>query len=716
MFPKLKPVCFVALLTLTGIIFIFHNTIPAAGSEKKSPFCMAPHRFTDAEIEAVMPQKATLQKLENGVAPTNAELADNAMSLFNAQFGESLAVSGATAALGNNLFQIPGFNFVDTYLTNVGGALAVLQFMVDWANEKPEAQVVFAKNTSFWAVGTFKIFSRAVKITAVGVFIIDYALNTFGAATISIRYDFWYNGYEEFYNQKYGKNMEKWSGLIFGTYQGDMDRFLKEGMLEFWDKAYINKKYTKVTQPKAFPLKQEQQKMKIQYLRENKILENLKKYIDQKRAAEKKKLRETIQSNYDKMVYKMSETTLFGGRVSDLAGNPLEGAEVRLFNGDPVKTDSAGEYEIAIKACDLYWQLVQWRKQNPGKKPLPQISASWDGHEQTKTTAVTYTSSVANEADFTFDSRELSAVRISDKPITLERYDYVELKATAEYANGTEADISNQVTWSTDDTSVVSIQKKKIKGIHKGETAVYATFSFKNKTLKSNPRKITVRQKKILEKIILQPDALTIKVTETATLKALAFYSDGTEEDISKNPAFKWETDDGSIATVTGGVVQAGSLPGTCTLFIFGMGEGTTIDSNDCRVTVKEALTKVIVPDVTGKAKDEAEMLLKSLKLVPTVSTASALNPTYKPGTIISQVPAPGTPIDENDTVAVTLNPDAVTTRPAMGIRVLPEEKRSYPEGIQLSFVEDIEKKTITATYTMIWYLGYYRSWFIRRI
>ena len=286
--------CFIAIFVFSCF---YSAGIVCVSSDEKSPFCFEAHTFSEAEIESMLAQKKTLNKLQQGIKPTNAELADNAMSLFNKTFGEELAVSGGGAALLNNLFQVPGFGFVDTSLTHAGGAIAVVQFMVDLANDKPEAQINLAKNASFWAVGTFNMFSRAVKISAVGVFAIDYALTSLGSTTITGRYDFWYRGYKKFYDEKYGNDMTKWEDLIFGTYKGDMDAFLKDGLMDFWKDAYINKEYTKFVQTRTFPRKDEQQKMKIQYLREEKKLEQLKKYIVKKRKEEKERLRKTVQNN-----------------------------------------------------------------------------------------------------------------------------------------------------------------------------------------------------------------------------------------------------------------------------------------------------------------------------------------------------------------------------------------------------------------------------------
>lgn len=107
-----------------------------------------------------------------------------------------------------------------------------------------------------------------------------------------------------------------------------------------------------------------------------------------------------------------------------------------------------------------------------------------------------------------------------------------------------ESDTSNKnILWDSSERGVVDIDEKgKIRAIRAGESSI--TAKFKDTDVLSRVV-VTVNDKKLVEKIDVNPTELKLKAGETATLSATVNLADGT-----KNSNIIWSSSDNTIAVV----------------------------------------------------------------------------------------------------------------------------------------------------------------------
>lgn len=106
------------------------------------------------------------------------------------------------------------------------------------------------------------------------------------------------------------------------------------------------------------------------------------------------------------------------------------------------------------------------------------------------------------------------------------------------------SDTSNKnIVWDSSDRGVVDIDDKgKIRAVRSGEASV--TAKFKDTEVLSRVV-VTVNDKKLVEKIDVNPPELKLKVGESSALTATVNMADGT-----KNSNIIWSSSDNTIATV----------------------------------------------------------------------------------------------------------------------------------------------------------------------
>jgi len=71
-----------------------------------------------------------------------------------------------------------------------------------------------------------------------------------------------------------------------------------------------------------------------------------------------------------------------------------------------------------------------------------------------------------------------------------------------------------------------------------------------------------------------------------------------------------------------------------------------------------------MVPELTGKTYDKAQVLLESLVLRSEVQDSSNYNPNYPKGAVIEQDPVGGSKVKEDRKIYLILNPSAYKTLP----------------------------------------------------
>jgi trimeric autotransporter adhesin len=150
---------------------------------------------------------------------------------------------------------------------------------------------------------------------------------------------------------------------------------------------------------------------------------------------------------------------------------------------------------------------------------------------------------------------ELLAITVNPPAANLPSGETQQLTATGDYSDGSTADLTKQVTWSTSDSSIASVSSKGLvtAGSSTGPATITATDS---STSIEGVSAITVLPAVLLG-ITVDPPAANVASGETQQLTATGDYSDGSTQNLTKQVT--WSTSDSSIASVsTKGLVTAG--------------------------------------------------------------------------------------------------------------------------------------------------------------
>ncbi|MGL5949091.1 MAG: Ig-like domain-containing protein [Aeromonas sp.] len=160
-----------------------------------------------------------------------------------------------------------------------------------------------------------------------------------------------------------------------------------------------------------------------------------------------------------------------------------------------------------------------------------------------------------------------------------------QLTASAQYSDGSQRDVSDQVSWLAKDNNVVTVSGLGlVKGITQGETSVLATLS----GVKSNYAKLRVTDAHVIS-IQLSASRLRLPVGAKFQLKAIATYSDTSTRDISSNAS--WFSSNSDIAWLTPkGAIFANNVGNADIHAEFG-----GVRSHSAIVTVSDAVLQSIV-------------------------------------------------------------------------------------------------------------------------
>ncbi|HZG15516.1 MAG TPA: Ig-like domain-containing protein [Candidatus Bathyarchaeia archaeon] len=153
----------------------------------------------------------------------------------------------------------------------------------------------------------------------------------------------------------------------------------------------------------------------------------------------------------------------------------------------------------------------------------------------TKTTTVRV--EVDNTLKLTLDQESLFMKKGETKQVTL----------TATYTDDTTTDVSKQATWTSSDTSVVSVYQGKLSANAIGEATITATYGDKSVKLD-----VDVEVPKRIEFV---EDYVSLKTGDSEELTLKAVYADNTTSDITHKA--KWTSADEAVATVIDGKVTA---------------------------------------------------------------------------------------------------------------------------------------------------------------
>jgi hypothetical protein len=149
--------------------------------------------------------------------------------------------------------------------------------------------------------------------------------------------------------------------------------------------------------------------------------------------------------------------------------------------------------------------------------------------------------------------------------------------ATGIYDDGSSADISSDVIWSSSNTAIATISAAQATGIAPGDVMISASKD--SVTSASVPLTVTAAT---LESIDVTPTTARVLAGGTKEYQAWGNFSDGTVKEITDFNQTKWTSDDTTIARVTKGTVT-GKNTGTATITVTnrGVDASFTVDVYD---------------------------------------------------------------------------------------------------------------------------------------
>ena len=155
----------------------------------------------------------------------------------------------------------------------------------------------------------------------------------------------------------------------------------------------------------------------------------------------------------------------------------------------------------------------------------------------------------SNVAELEVTSAVMSSLQITPAQATVPTETVDNFTATAYFSDGTSKDVTKQASWSSDDTSIVSIVPSGEDGglasaLKHGTVNITATFDGK----KSNTAVITVVGKALTDIHLVPAYTVELPKGTTKTYKVWAYYDDSTAKDVTALSTLSIE--DTSIATI----------------------------------------------------------------------------------------------------------------------------------------------------------------------
>lgn len=190
-------------------------------------------------------------------------------------------------------------------------------------------------------------------------------------------------------------------------------------------------------------------------------------------------------------------------------------------------------------------------------------------------------------APVTVTEAQLNSLTITPDAPSLAKGTSRALTATAFYSDGTQADLTSRVTWSSASPGVVSVSNAAgSRGIVTGVATggpVPVSASFLGVTGNMG---VTVTNA-TLDRIVVSPVEPTLPLGTTQPLTAMGVFSDGSTQDVTSLAGTAWTSSATGRATVsaTGTVTSVSAGPAVITATRSGVSGGTTVNVTDAALT-----------------------------------------------------------------------------------------------------------------------------------
>lgn len=191
----------------------------------------------------------------------------------------------------------------------------------------------------------------------------------------------------------------------------------------------------------------------------------------------------------------------------------------------------------------------------------------------------------SNEASVSVSAAELLSIQLSPTSASVAKGNTQAYTATGRYSDSSTSNISNDVTWRSDNTAITTISEQ---GLATAVSVGSVSISANSGALTSNTSFLAVTNAELASIKISAPDDST-PIGSPLEFTASGTYTDGTIVDISD--AVAWASTDTTIATITGSGVLNGVNQGDIDITASSNGVTSNTLSIDISAAAIEALT-----------------------------------------------------------------------------------------------------------------------------
>lgn len=276
---------------------------------------------------------------------------------------EVFGLEGLSLSFLNDVMGVGAVSKIGDACGNMGMGLAVIQLGIDISQGKAGPGVVnFSKSSAFYAIGKFGW--QSLKIAAIGVQFIDYALNKFGNASVAARVGVWNSAYRNYYERGPGRvTAVQWKGILnkAGSKE-EMESIIRNHLKKFWGEAdalsYATLQTAGPIAVAADPLPSEATAIENSYMADL-LLPYLRSVFASMAIDAKKAQIKEIQAAYEKIVKELNATNqvrvVVIGAKDIIAGLPVKMA------GDFMEavTDGSGKCSFKFTVYSLLTHSIK---------------------------------------------------------------------------------------------------------------------------------------------------------------------------------------------------------------------------------------------------------------------------------------------------------------------------------------------------------------------
>lgn len=177
-------------------------------------------------------------------------------------------------------------------------------------------------------------------------------------------------------------------------------------------------------------------------------------------------------------------------------------------------------------------------------------------------------------------TKQVVALQMSDRDVTMDRFDSLELILTAEYSDGTRVTVTQDAGWRSSSSSIVTVDKGQVSAKNYGTAVITATYGGKSASCNITVEALDAG----IDNIFTSSRFVSVEEENSQYVTAMVNFSDGVEKDITEEAV--WHSGDESVAVAENG-------------YVYGVAKGSTV------VTVHyEGYEVSIFVTVTPKPED----------------------------------------------------------------------------------------------------------------